>query len=427
MASPTPDWDNVWGQITKIVDLYDTEHTNALTWATKQDTYEQDIEGQHAAGSRSVIAGHRATKSGILSGIRAALDPCIRELGRVISSNKTSTSDIWADVVRYMIDNNKDVNGRNATQNSFSAVGGNTGDGAPLRLTLDQDNMPIEGGFGGAFGSFFATTLRLRCIADQNTGAQENNAQFELMTEGTVPTDGLFPVTSLPFRLPVLAKSGDDSVSGFNNPHFSQYNSGAGVSKFTGWTLSTAGNATQDTSNVYRADRNGTSSAMKITATVTCQQTIDQRISIDPGTPYCLHVPWNIQVGTGIGTILVRMGATSTSVVTSGETGWQILSISAVQGCWPRSFTEDDMDISIEWTHTGGYLLVDDVYFGPMTGPYGGFGYLHVPNGATEFLLEDEFTNAITEAGAKIQEWLDRAGFGYAPSVNDASETISDP
>ena len=398
-----------------------------MTWATKQDTYEQDIEGQHAAGSRSVINGHRGAKSGIIGGIRAALDPCIRELGRIVLSNKTSTSDIWADVVRYMVDNSEAVASRVFTQNSFSAVGGNTGDGAPLRLSLDQNNDAIEGGFGGAFGSAFATTLRLRCIADQNTGAQENNAQFELMSEGTVPTDGLFPSTALPFRLPVTARSGDDSVSGFNNPHFSQYNSGAGVSKFTGWTLSVAGNATQDTSNVYRADRNGTSSSLKITDTVTCQQKIDQRISVDPSTPYCLHVPWNIQVGTGVGTILVRMGGTSASVVTSGETGWQILSISAVQGCWPRSFTEDDMDISIEWTHTSGYLLVDDVFFGPMEGPYGGFGYLHLPNGATEFLLEDEFTNAITETGAKIQEWLDRAGIAYAPHATGGSITIADP
>jgi len=329
-----------------------------------------------------------------------------------------------ADVTRYMITNSEDVNGRDFTRNAFSAVGGNTGDGAPLRLTVDQDNMPIEGGFGGAFGSAFATTMRLRCIADQNTGAQENNAQFELITEGTVPTDGLFPVTALPITLPVLARSGDDSVSGFNNPHFSQFNSGAGVSKFTGWTASVAGNVDQETSTVYRADRNGTSSAVKFTGTATLQQKIDQRISIDTGTPYALHVKWNRNGSSG--TLLIRMGGTSTSVVVAAQSGWQILSITGVQGCWPRSFTEDDLDISIEWTQTTTDILVDDVFFGPMDGPYGGFGYLHLPNGATEFLLEDEFTAADTETGATNQEWIDRAGLGYVPSVNDGSETIAD-
>ena len=246
MALGAPTYAQAWAQLAQVMEIYnDLQFSDLSNYTTNLDTVQTGLDGEYAAGVIPVLTAQRQQAEALLASRASAYTPLLLEIGRTISSNQQSVAGILDDNHRYMIANSQTFNDRSFTRNSWSAVGGNTGDGAVYRITVDSDGNPLQGGIG--------TTQRLRVIRDENSGAQENQAIAELMTEGTLAGGGLQSETALPGRKTVTMVSAEDGQ--LTNGHFGSYSStGTTTTKVPGWTIgSSAANITVDTSNVYHA------------------------------------------------------------------------------------------------------------------------------------------------------------------------------
>ena len=153
---------------------------------------------------------------------------------------------------------------------------------------------------------------------------------------------------------------------------------------------------------------------------------------LDPNTPYLLAVVWNRAVGSGSGTLVLRMGAANVSVAVAAQTGWNVTLVPGAtlgQSNWYRQFAQDDMAIDIQWTRTSGNILFDDVLFIPMT-QFEGCYYAALPASTatyTPWRLRDTYTWADRATDSKIQRHFWRSGLGYLPHSLGSSISVADP
>ena len=162
-----------------------------------------------------------------------------------------------------------------------------------------------------------------------------------------------------------------------------------------------------------------------------------RRARFNTAIPYYAQVAWNRdEIAGADGTLTLRLGAVSVSVVLVAQVGWQVLRIPLGVGNWFRNFNEDVFTVELELAgNTVGELLLDDVIIWAMT-PFAGEWYAPV-GGRTRWLAPspapaprqgDLFTWADTETGAKIQRWT-RIGFPglWLPHATGGSVTLADP
>ncbi len=424
MATAAPNFAQTWAQLVQCMEVFgDLEDALIGDFTTNVDTVQLGLDGEYAQGAIGVLRGVRNTLAGGLNARAAAYTPYIRELARVVKSNAGSVDGWIDDIHRYMIANNQTVNDRAWTRGTPTLVGGNTGDGAIERLTVTADNDNIQPGI--------ATVQRFRVTEDENSGASENQAVFTAMTEGTVG-DALFPRTATAGRQTFRTSAAEDAIAnGFRNMHFSSYSSGGSVTtKFAGWTIgSAAGNVTEETGTVFNADRTGKSRAVKFTASETMSQKIGQGLKITSAyprsTPWGAFLWWNRNGSAG--TLRIRLGAATTTVVVSAQSGWEILSIVAdvPQNCYPINMKEDELDFQIAWTQTDTDILVDNCWAGPLQRDLNGC-WVNPYIGETGFLLEDEFLITDTVATDNVGEEFYLAFGRGVPSDASAGETIAD-
>ena len=322
-------------------------------------------------------------------------------------------------IYRHMIDNSLTVNSRNFSYGSPSA-GSNTGNGTILRLNTDGDNHLIE--------NQHVDAKTVTCRADQSSGTNEHEESFEF--QGAAPgRDGL-QLSGSGKSNRIASLSARNSL--LNNQSFSQFgNTAAAPDAITDWTSSVTVNSTNyslDNSNIYRDFQGDDPFALNIKVSGNLTQQLSVRnTKLRPGVPYMLQVAWNRQVGSASGTLLIRMGSKNNSVSVSAQTGYQLLRVPSTfgQNNWFPNFNEQDLDIAIEWTRTGGELLLDDVLLIPATGFDGSWYW--ILGGSTPFLRDDSFTFTDTEGGAILQSIFFRATGLYLPSENSGSETWNDP
>ena len=404
------------------------------TLAGQLDTLTQSLEGEYTpAGLTSASAALRAGVSSLISPAvaRVFLDPVIFEYARLLNfgSGFRTVEEIMPRLREYFDTNSYSVRARNPTFGTPAAGGSNVGNGSLSRLYVDRYGEEIE--------SVTIETKRLRCIADQNSGAQEHAERFEVLgaAEGIDNLlRGSFGSGENSRQTIVSMHSGTGSI--LTNSSFGSY-AASSTPKFRGWT-ETAGGAqlSQDTTNFYRtAPGEPTGAALQIdgtsgTVTITQPLTAMRQRSLDPNTPYFLRAMLNKTVGTAAGgTVVLRLGSQSASVTIAAlGSNWQELIIPIGTASWLDNFNADPLTIEIEWTSpTSGTLLVDDVIFAPMVEV--DTTYLALRGGATPWLLDDEWSIADSDAApgtGKIQYWLWVAGLGYLPSLT-SSETFSDP
>lgn len=404
------------------------------------DLVEQAVEGEYLPVYLPQVT--RQVRSGVSSLLdqsvaRAVAEAVLYEyapkLTAGLGANYSTTQQLARALYEYFASVPTTVKSRAITYGAASAGGSNVGNYSVSRLTVDENNYPLEG--------CTVETKVLRCRQDRNTGAQQHAEVFEVLGAPR-SQDNLLRASygSGDTRQTVVAMHAGSTTGGslLNNSTFSAY-SATSTPKFSGWT-ETAGGASlsQDTTNFYRsAPGSSTDASLKITGgggTVTITQTLDQmRVqSIDFSRPYLLRVMLNKTVGTAAGgTVTITCGSQSTNVTIAAlGANWQELVIPIGQNHWPKRFNQNGFSVTISWaSSTSGFLLVDDVIFAPWTLVDGTYWSIRpTATTVTNCLTDDRFTCVDTggaPATAKLQYWWWLAGFGYLPSSGTPS--IADP
>ncbi len=418
------------------------------------DVLLQALEGVYTPQELSAaVARQRATASSMVSGAAALefLTPIIFEYGKILSDDSAlgygagfrDLGELWGALYDWFVDNSLTVQSRNITFDSSATAGGsNVGNGAFSRLTVDANGFDLE--------ACTPEKKIFKCIADQNSGTDENAESFEFIGE-QASLDALLRLTygsGESARTFIRSHHAGSGAGGslLTNSSFSTYDSSLGAAKFEGWTATFGGAATeadvtQDTTNFYRTHPNaGTDASLAIAMnsasdTVTLKQTLAQMRPnrLDPFTPYFFRVMWNRSISSAAaGTLTIRMGSQSANVALSAQSGWQELLIAPGTASWFENFNEDPFDIEVEWAGgTSGTLLIDDVLFAPFD-LIDGTGWFLRGNAAshTPWLRGDTLAYTDTQPGPQtegsLQYWNYVAGLGYLPSTT-GSPTLADP
>ena len=422
MASPSlAEVEAQWIALVKLLNESDAfARVNPTNWVSLEDTAAQAIESDFAPELLASAGRSRAFLAGLISEGNAASHqfPLLQTYVRHLANRPNlSNAQVMLDAIfDYMVTNSKTCNSRDFVFGTPAAGGGNVGNGTLLRLTKDKYNYDIENQFADA-----KTAI---CRKDQNTGAFKHEEEFEFYDQAPGKDQLNYSGGGLSAR--VKALSARNSL--LLNPSLDSFgNTIAAPDDITSWTASVTVNSTNysfDQTNYYRDFKGATPASLNFKTTSNISQKISLKgTQLDPNIPYLLRVAWNRQVGAGAGTLLIRMGAVNNNVVAAAQTGWQLLYAVASPGQnnWHRQFNEQDMDIVIDWTRTGGELLVDDVLLVPGTQFDGAWYWLL--GGSTPFLWNDSFTWTDTDSATVVQRWLHRAFRRYLPHATAAGET----
>jgi len=419
----------------------------------KWDVLLQSLEGDYTPAELSAwVANIRAGCSDLISPTVAQqmLAPILFEYAARIDADATgiqgfgsgyrSASELFRALYDWFVLKGHTVESRAITYDATATTGNGggsiIGNGAMARLTLDENTHDIE--------ACTVETKRFKCVADQNSGVNENAEVFEVLGEAASPDS----VSRSSFgsgastNTTVVSKHAGQGSGGtlLTNGSFSTFDNTA-APKFAGWTLTAGAEASvgQDVA-YYRTHPGATVDAsLSITwaaTTITLKQTLaSMRVSrLDPDTPYVFRVMWARDLGAGAngtgGTLTIRCGSNSKAVTVAAQTGWQELILDMNQELWPRQFNQDPFDVEIEWSGaTSGELIIDDAIFAPMDLVDGTYWFLR-GNAATHtpWLLDDSLVFTDTggaPATGKVQWWLYVAGLGYLPS--SGSPSFADP
>jgi len=411
----------------KILDeTYKYSAINTTNLLDVIETAQQSYEGNHISATESAVASFRSNYSGILSSGTALLNSVILDLARQ-GYNSLSTSVVAAlvDIAKGMNDGTETILNRSFTFAPIVSGGSNVGTGTVYRTTKGKWGHDLESGVGG--------TVRVNITSDRNTGRQSGAEQSVIFGDGQKPADQLDIGTASGTTADLSSKRISDSI--LANSSFDTFagTGGGGTFAATPWTVSSQSNFDGDISNYYRTPASGTPASLKFLTNASIEQTFSTAgISFDTTRPAFLIVRFNRQIGLCDGTLTIRLGSQTESVVLAAQTGWNVitLGIGATNKGWYDVFKEDNsgngVRIKIELSgRTTGTLLVDDVL---LVQPqlYNGLYYMLVP-GQTDFLIGDTFSFADTVAETGIiQKWIARLYSTSLPHTSGAP-TYPDP
>jgi len=423
------------------------------------DTLEQALEGDYTPSElANFVNSFRSGCSDLISPSRAqeAIVPILFEwMNRIdtdatgvqgFGSGKRSVADMFRALYDWFHAKSYVIKSRTITYDSSVTTGNGSGaivgNGAISRLTVDENGYNLE--------ACHVEKKLFKCVADQNSGVNENAEVFECIGEAS-SFDSVLRAnfgSGTQSNTTIVSKNAGNGRGGslLTNSSFSTYDSTASP-KFSGWTETAAptGSIAQDTSNFYRTHPGATTDAsLQITGglgDVTLKQTLSSmRVRrLDPDTPYQFRVMVNADIGTtgAGGNFVIRMGSHNESYSVTGElagNGWVEATLTLDANSWMRTFNEDPFDVEIAWeSSTSGTLHVDDAIFAPLDLIDGTYWWLR-GNAATHtpWLIDD--TLAFTDTGgapttAILQWWLWVSGLGYLPSnaTPTVSPNLSDP
>lgn len=403
---------------------------NSANYTSMDDVITQALEGDFAKQASAGVDQLRSLLNSMLSpsAVRSMTDPIMREWGNHIDAPESDILTIFSRFYTWMIDNSETVVTRSFVFGTPSAGGGNTGDGTLQRLNVDDTNNNIENQTPDDFTA--------EVITDASTGATRNQESFQfrggnagkdlLDVQGTGDTQSQ---TAQDTTASELLNSGFDVLEGtIAEPTAIPNWTVTDTSDVTKTVSST--NFTLDETNIYlpAPDGNTTVRALNMkTADTRLTQRFDEiGISVNRRLPYSCRIFFNAQVGTATGTLVLKMGNQSTSVVVDGLTGWQELVLDLDTNSWPDNFTQDDLYVRVDWNSGGtGELLIDDIIFVPLFSVDG--GWLVLTPGQTPFVVDDVYTWADTAGGGIIQQMFWRIYGVYVPSDTTGAATIPDP
>lgn len=408
---------------------------NASNLLTDLTNLQQVYEGDWLDQQEDAVEGIRNQAASILSqgAYAAMLRPWLKQFCKSVIGRTDLQSDIEMLQEWYLYNqvNALYVQSRAFTYGTAVAAAANVGNGQILRLTRDRYNFPIENGY--------VESKRFRCVADENSGVRRGQEVFQM--KGQARTRDEIDRSGSGLEGTLVGQTIDDSI--LNNAGFRSYGGTAALpTSLTSWT-STAGDSsavyTIDTTNYFRYAPSeipsGTPSSLSLVASTRLQQrlTAAKQTSLSDNTPYMKAVIWNASVGTAVGTLAIRMGNVTTTVVVSGQSGWIVSlvpsNIALGQSCWYRQFAQENLLYEIEWVRTSGTLKIGEVLVLPGTF-FDGCAYWAIPSGTpyAQWRDRDEYNvTDISTGSAKFQNAIMRGFGGYMPSSNGSSISYTEP
>lgn len=420
---------------------------NAGLW----DTLLQSLKGEYTPVELAGFAARsRAGVSNLIGPdlARQVITACLYEFGRLWNSNPGATDEgfgagyrtpqqLWRALYEWFVQQSQTVESRNITYGTPTAQtsGTNTGNGVIERLTVDENDEPME-----------ACTVEkkmIRCRTDSSTGVQAGSEVFELIGDASsfdnVLRSALGSGSTANAVLYSRHAAGGNGGSLLNNGSFASY-SASGDPKFTGWTETANGaQISQNTTTTYRkAPGQDTAYSLAMdgssgTVTITQPLTAMRRQRLNADQPYCLRVMVNRAAGSAVGgNLTLTLGSQSISpTVASLDAGWDEVLIPLDNNCWFRNFNQDDLSVSISWASpTSGTLYIADAIFCPLTFIDGTYWIVRQNNASPANWRVDDLFTASDSGGApttgKIQYWNWVAGFGYLPSTT-GTPTFTEP
>lgn len=344
---------------------------------------------------------------------------CKSVVGR---TDLTNDAQMIQEIYKYLHDNSIFLQSRAFTFGSPTASGSNVGSAQILRLSVDAYNYPIESGY--------VDSKRAICIQDSNTGTSQGNETWQIVGQARARDDIQRSGSGQEGTL--TGYTIDDSL--LSNAGFRAYSgTAAAPTGLTGWTSQSGDSSTYytiDTTNYFRAaPSDGTSpSSLALQASNLYTQKLTVRgTELLPNVPYTLAVVWNRSIGSGSGTLTLRMGSQSTVVTVAAQSGWIVTTVpnTMTAPCWYRNFAQTDLQIEIQWKKTSNTINIGEVLLVPGQ-PFDNHWYWPLPKSATWVppRINDSFTwpDIATATTAQNQEWLSRAFPGaYFPSRNGSS------
>ena len=475
MSSPTQD--QIQTQWKNAVDLLEKHrvYADAVVAASGElDVLTQSIHGTYTpAGLADAANTFRAAMATAITQSQALafFEPLVFEYAKFINDNtgsgtgfdagSTDIGELMQVIYDHMENSSELVESRAISFQSWGLVttsngftGSIVGTGQILRLTQDRHDNPIE--------AVHVERKVFKCTADQTSGTKEEAELFEAIGEApspdglgfnAEPADGLLGSGATIGKVAIRALNAGTGPGGslLRNSSFSDYAIANTPASFTGWDFTGTTEPTQDTGGValtdyYRSHPGATTNAsLRFIENAKMTQTLaNMRVSsLQPGTPYFFRVMYNRAVGSGDGTLSIRIGSKTAEVILSAQTGWNelrigdetlagTLSVENETDQWFENFTQDGFDIEIELSNwSTGTVLIDDAILAPYTlydGTYYAIRQVHA-TAPVPWKLED--TVEITDDGGdpetgKMQYWLFRAGLGYLPSATTGA-TWTDP
>jgi len=401
---------------------------NAKNLVAMGQTIVGDLKGDFSTDVSAGVDRARLALAAILAPDAEArlLYPTLRHLAKLYGWPEVDASLLCARRYRYYADNSLTVQSRVLTYGAVTAGGANSGTGTVYCLKEDERGFAIE--------ACAVETKTFRCTADYGLGSRKGEEAFEVW--GTPPSkDGLENLGSGVGRQGLdRAMSAADSQRFIGNPSFSIYTGGTPLTALDSWTVNSGTFANIDirtgAANVYRNPDGDTSyAAIRFSGNEKLYQYIGAAQKLDKDVPYHVAVAWCRRAGA-TGNLTLRLGnATVTVTIGSGTNDvWNVLTLALDKKRWPYYFDKQSLALEIEVdTLAVGTVDIDDVQFYPMTKIDG--LWWSIVGGATPFLLNDYFTQAVTQADAtkgKKQYHIYRA-FGYYMPHTAGAATDADP
>lgn len=424
MADPTEA--EIQDQLKRAIHWYESlreagEESGAVTdtLLSIEDGLFQALEGDYNDQIVGAILTSRSRVDGALRDAANAVFPILLQYAKFLDVPERTAQGILGRIYDHFIKTGQTIKTRAFTYGTPVASGTNVGNGVIKRLTTDFQGFDIE--------NVHQELKRAECFGDAATGSFRHEERFQFIGE-EARRDSL-ELKGSGRSVEIRALSARDSL--LINPSFSSFG-GSAINSLTsigGWTATTditVHELIEGAGNFYRDFQGDTNPrAFQFNANDKLSQALTVRNTVlNANTPYYLQIAYNRELGAGDGTLTIRMGSTSKSVVLAAQTGWNILSLDIDQNLWTRNFNEADLDIEIELSgNTTGSVAVDDVLFVPWAF-FDGSWWL-VIGGDTKFALEDKFVMTDTATDAVIQRWLFRMFGRFLP--HDAAPSIADP
>lgn len=423
-------------QLKALVKLWDETRKHAgvnsgTNWVTLEAALVATLKGPWSDQVANGISGARADLNKCLGGFREALMGVLRYWASGLASPDLSPNDedaqLLARIYERLVTSSQTVQSRGITYATPSAGGGNLGTGAIKRLTLDRYNYPLE--------NVYLDAQVAKCVNDSNTTTERGREEFEF--RGSFPNKDVLILAGSGALKTIRAKNASDSY--LNDPSFDDYDSATTPTRIGKWSPgSSFSNFEIDTTNYYRGygdNSANTKKSLKFKANDKLVQSVaDMRQKFSDNVPVYVQIAYNREIAGADGTLRIRVGDSTTTVVLAAQTGWNVLVLGGLDDNWYRQIKENDLTVEVEVSGATVHgLRVDDFlvvsyerYNGTwwcLVGADAGFP----ASSGKPFYRGDVFTwtDALAAADGKIQNFLFQLGLACLPS--SGSPTISDP
>lgn len=411
------------------------------------DTVLQGLNGDLSNEILAALQVMRTSLTGALAAgsVQSVLAPALRDMMLALNKKDSGFETNSLTLRDHMRASSFSMNSSGMTFGTPAAGGGNQGDGGVYRLTVDDEDFPLE-----------ATHLELKTLECLQARDQGKRYKETFQYRGTNKAKDNAIVNGSGEELDLTAKNGDDSTPFLNNPHMILSGSvqptvGVPVTpplvdSITSWILSATADFEVSVAQTFRASPNlaiAQSLRMKDNANFKQIISVEKRPIFSLVRP--VFVQWPVYVEGNCDGALASVFGTDTKTIaditaTFTNAQWNLLTHDLDQNRYFKQFrtlAQNDLELKVTLTgrSTGSLFFAAPIvtYMDLVDGHY-----ITVVGGALDFRVDDIFTFTDSQASRGSQKyWLEHRsglqkslknkniGFSY-PSNNAGGETWID-